>query len=46
MANKLFIKNGIVRTATTDKRASKLKMQGYAEFVPGKPAPTAKPKAE
>ncbi len=49
MADQLFIKNGIVRTATTGKRASKLKVQGYEPFVPGKPskpAPTAKQETE
>lgn len=40
---KLLIKNGVVRNATTAKRESKLKLQGYTEFKQGKPKPTPKP---
>lgn len=41
-----LIKNGVVRTATTDKRVNKLKLQGYTDFKPGKPKPTPKPTTE
>jgi len=46
MAAELFIKNGVVRSAPTAKRASKLKIQGYTEFKPGKAKPAPAPKAK
>jgi hypothetical protein len=38
----LLIKNGIVRTASTGKRESQLKLKGYTEFNPKKPTPAPK----